>query len=191
MCKKISVLCMVIGLLLMAAAGALAVYNRLEAGRAAKAAADILPRLQQSVGAKSPEADRTSDEMTVVEIDGYGYIGYLSIPALGIELPVMSEWDYTRLQIAPCRYYGAVKTDNLVVAAHNYPSHFGRLSSLELGDTVQFTDMDGRLYTYRVGDLETLPPAATKDMIVSDWDLTLYTCTYSGQSRVTVRCERV
>ena len=61
---------------------------------------------------------------------------------------------------------------------------------MEIGDTVQFTDMKGKVYIYEVGDIEILPPTATEEMIVSDWDLTLYTCTYGGESRVTVRCER-
>lgn len=128
--------------------------------------------------------------MTVIEIDGYGYIGYLSLPALGLELPVLSEWDYTRLKTAPCLYYGSVKTDNMVIAAHNYTRHFGKLSQLKPGDTIRFTDMDGTVYTYQVGDLEILPPTATEEMITSDWELSLYTCTYGGGSRVTVRCER-
>lgn len=33
-------------------------------------------------------------EMPTAEVDECGYIGYISIPSLGIELPVMSEWSY-------------------------------------------------------------------------------------------------
>ena len=29
--------------------------------------------------------------MTEVELDGWNYIGYLSIPSVGLQLPVMSE----------------------------------------------------------------------------------------------------
>ena len=197
--KKISIVCMTAGVLLMAAAISLAVYNRYEENRAADASDKVLPLLHQAIEANShidrpdtkPPDETNSDRMTVVEIDGYGYIGYLSIPALELELPVLSEWDYTRLKIAPCLYYGSVKTDNMVIAAHNYPRHFGKLSQLKPGDTVRFTDMDGTVYTYQVGDVETLPPTATEEMMISDWELSLYTCTYGGGSRVTVRCERV
>lgn len=185
--KKVSIVCMTVGVLLIAAALLLAVYNRREEQRAANAADSVLPALRQAVDSDAVP----SDEMTVVEIDGYGYIGYLSIPALELELPVLSEWDYTRLKIAPCLYYGSVKTDNMVIAAHNYTCHFGRLSQLEIGDSVRFTDMDGIIYNYKVGDIETLPPTATEKMLTSDWELSLYTCTYGGGSRVTVRCERV
>lgn len=200
--KKISIICMVSGILLIAGAISLAVYNRYEENRAADAADSVLPLLHQAIEANShadkpgtdakPSPDETnSGQMAVVEIDGYGYIGYLTIPALELELPVMSEWDYTRLKTAPCLYYGSVKTDNMVIAAHNYTRHFGKLSQLKPGDTIRFTDMDGTVYNYQVGDVETLLPTATEEMITSDWVLSLYTCTYGGGSRVTVRCERV
>ncbi len=185
--KKISAVCMTAGVLLIAAAVMLAVYNRREEQRAADAAERVLSDLRQA----EESGAAPSDGMPVVEIGGYGYIGYLTIPALELELPVMSEWDYTRLKIAPCLYYGSVKTGNMVIAAHNYASHFGRLSKLKPGDAVRFTDMEGTVFDYTVGDLETLPSTATEEMITGDWELSLYTCTYGGGSRVTVRCERV
>lgn len=53
--------------------------------------------------------------MTVVEINGYDYVGYLSVPKLDLELPVMSDWDYDRLKTVPCRHFGSTKTDDLVI----------------------------------------------------------------------------
>ena len=49
----------------------------------------------------------------MVEIDGNEYVGEISIPAIGIDLPVMSEWSYPRLKIAPCRQFGSSRTDDL------------------------------------------------------------------------------
>ena len=137
------------------------------------------------------EDGSVSTEMTEVEIDGYLYIGYVSIPSLGLELPVMSDWSYPQLKIAPCRYYGSTKTDDLVIAAHNYSQHFGNIKSLTPGDAVYFTDMDGVTTAYEVVEVDTLNPTAVEEMTSSGYSLTLFTCTYSGQSRVTVRCDRV
>lgn len=53
----------------------------------------------------------------------------------------MSQWDYERLKIAPCRYEGSTKSDDLVLLAHNYGKHFGTLKNLVPGDEVFFTDM--------------------------------------------------
>lgn len=130
-------------------------------------------------------------EMTEVEVNGYGYIGYLSIPALELELPIMADWDDTRLRIAPCRYYGSVRGENLVLMAHNYVCHFGRLSELAEGDSVSFTDMDGVTTCYEVVGKDILDPYAVEEMVAGDYDLTLFACTYSGAARVTVYCERV
>ena len=129
-------------------------------------------------------------DMPITYFDGYGDIGYLEIPSLWLKLPVMAEWDYSRLQIAPCRQSGATFTDDLVIAAHNYNNHFGRLKNLNPGDTVTFTDMDGIVSTYAVTEVTTIAPDNVEAVIESGHDLVLYTCTPGGQTRVTVFCDR-
>ena len=131
----------------------------------------------------------TSDhEMKVLSWNGDDYIGILTVPALGLELPVFAEWDYSRLRSGPCRYYGTTETHDLVIAGHNYTSVFGRLQSLSPGDSISLTDADGHIIRYTVGEIEILRPDAVTQMTESNWPLTLYTCTYSGTERVTVRC---
>lgn len=183
-----------IGAALLIAALSLLLYNWTENVNAGNAADEILPviieAIEESEDNSTEDVIETDTEMTVEELEGYGYIGYLSIPVLELELPVMSEWDYTRLKIAPCRYFGSTKTDDLVICGHNYTRHFGTLKNLQPGDQVFFTDMDGETITYEVKEVETLQPTQISEMIESDYDLTLYTCTYGGQSRVTVRCSR-
>ena len=181
------------GLLLMAAALLLTGYNLYEQMRAqrsaAQAAALLTEQLPQAGEAAVPDYLLTPEmEMPVETIDGVDYVGVLRIPALALELPVISQWSYPLLKIAPCRYSGSAYQNNLVLCAHNYASHFGNLKNLHIGDAVTFTDMDGNLFTYQVAELETLPPQATEEMENGDWDLTLFTCTVGGQSRVTVRC---
>lgn len=112
----------------------------------------------------------------------------MRIPALELELPVMAQWSYPRLKIAPCRYYGSAAENNLVIAAHNYPRHFGGLSKLEKGDEVYFTDMEGTVWRYQVEAVDVLAPEAVEEMTDAEYGLTLFTCTYGGASRVTVRC---
>lgn len=196
---------MVLGAALVLGALALFYMNRREAQQAAASVEDVLPRLIDAIndpksadekeGEQESETDRVypdpfDTKMTERMIDGYAYIGYLSLPALGLELPVMADWDYPRLRVAPCRYTGSTKTDDLVIMAHNYERHFGRISSLAAGDSVYFTDMDGIVSCYSVVALDVLAPTAVEDMTSGGYDLTLFTCTYGGKSRVTVRCER-
>ena len=181
------------GLLLIAAALFLTGYNLFDQMRAqrsaAQAAAQLTEQLPQISQTDVPDYLLTPEmEMPVETIDGVDYVGVLRIPSLALELPVISQWSYPLLKIAPCRYSGSAYQNNLVLCAHNYASHFGNLKSLHIGDAVTFTDMDGNLFAYQVAELETLPPQATEEMESGDWDLTLFTCTVGGQSRVTVRC---
>ena len=130
-------------------------------------------------------------EMPVVDIDGFGYIGYISIPGLELELPVMAEWDYNRLEIAPCRHFGSSRTDDLVIAAHNYKSHFRSLSDLSIGAEVIFVDMDGIENRYfLIKEPETLAPDAVDAVQNSGHDLVLYTCAPGGVTRVVAFCDR-
>ncbi len=124
-------------------------------------------------------------------IDGRSYIGVLEIPSLSLQLPVIGSWSYAELREAPCRHAGSAYQKNMVIAGHNYSSHFGNLKNLSQGDTVIFTDVDGNRFHYRVIELETLAPDAVDDLTSGDWNLTLFTCTIGGRSRVTVRCSEV
>ena len=190
------------GLLLMAAALLLTLYNVWDERRAAASAEDAAQALENAL----PEAVNPSDpeeqeipayildpdrEMPATEIDGNSYIGTLTISCLGLELPVMETWSYPKLRVAPCRYSGSAYKDDMIIAAHNYRTHFGKLKNLRPGDEVQFTDTEGNVFRYTVEETETLDKYAVEEMESGSWDLTLFTCTYGGQSRVTVRCQKV
>ena len=127
-------------------------------------------------------------EMPTEEVEGNDYIGVLEIPSSEISLPVMSEWSYPNLKTSPCRYSGSAYTGNLVIAAHNYRTHFGPIKNLTVGAQITFTDVKGRCFSYEVAVVEVLEPTAIQDMISEEWDLTLFTCTPGGQARVAVRC---
>lgn len=196
-----------IGLLLVAAALFLTGYNLYGEHRAFRSVKQVVVRLDEFFPAEAAESTPSVStgemeeieipdyvlnpnmEMPVTNIDGQDYVGLLSIPVLDLELPVISQWSYPRLKIAPCRYGGSAYTGDLIIAGHNYKSHFGSLKNLKQGDTVSFTDMDGNVFTYEVAVLETLAPTAIEEMECGDWDLTLFTCTLGGSYRMTVRCE--
>ena len=208
----------VTGLLLIAAALILTGYNLLDSHRAGKAANEVLNQLAPmiKVNPVSPQGQLIAEhagtvdqeypteeieypdyilnpkmDMPVQSIDNADYIGVISIPAINRELPVFSQWNYKNLKTAPCRYKGTAYLDNMVICAHNYRVHFGSLRNLSYGDTITFTDMDGNVFNYKVIEIETLQPTATEEMTTGDWDLTLFTCTIGGATRVTVRCEKV
>ena len=135
-----------------------------------------------------PTAQLPEGAMPVVEIEGVGFVGMLEIPVLNLSLPIISQWDDTLSQTAPCRYLGSVYQNDLIIAGHNYSGHFGSLYTLEAGDQVLVADMVGNRFSYTVTGLEQLPGTAVEEMAAGQWDLTLFTCTPDGAGRVTVRC---
>lgn len=168
--------------------------NRDESASAGKASARILTQVEAEIVAREdilPQEFCPAETMPQREIDGNTYIGILSVPALELTLPVMSDWSYPQLKVAPCRFTGSVGEGNLVIMAHNYDAHFGRLGQLQPGDVIEFRDMVGRTYQYTVVLTEILQPTAVEEMESGGYDLTLFTCTYGGENRITVRCSRL
>ena len=204
--KGFGVFCIILGICCLIASVGLLTYNRMEEENAQNASKNILQDVQESIldnrfeesTLAENERDQTAEitveipqEMLTTEVNGYDCIGVLSIPVLELELPVLTDWNYAKLKIAPCHYFGSYYEKDFVIAAHNYQSHFGRLSALRPKDLILFTDISGTVYCYEVVLLETLPGSATEDMITSGFDLSLYTCTPGGASRVTVRCDAI
>ena len=203
--KIAGVVLVILGAVLITSALLLYLYNSRESDAAGEAAQELLGGVQEVIadrvatgtyedeyqvpGQEKPAED--SDELTVVYIDGYEYIGYLTIPDLELALPVMENWSYEKLRIAPCRQFGSTASDDLVIAAHNYDQHFGQFSKLEIGAPISFTDMNNVTNDYEVAEIRQLEPTDIDAVQNSEHDLVLYTCTYGGQSRVTVFCDRI
>lgn len=197
----------VTGLLLLAAALSLIFYNMYDSRRAEEASAQVLaPMLREMPDERTPAVSAIEDipagdtvpdyildpdrDMPVIEIGETPYIGYIAVPLLGIEMPVASAWSYAELKNAACRYSGSPYLDDMVICAHNYARLFGGLRSLTPGAEVTFTDADGTVFSYAVSDIEILQPYQREAMVTGDWDLTLFTCTVGGRTRLAVRCER-
>ncbi len=213
--RIICTLIICLGTLLVLSSAALAVYNIWDENRAREAVDSVLDLVvQMQEAARDPdEANKIPDfedfssskneevlpdyvldpnkDLPSVEINGYNYIGTITIPALGLELPVLDDWNYKQLKRAPCRYLGSPYLDNMILCGHNYTSHFGPIKHLKTGDSVFFTDMDGNVFAYTVALVETLPGSAVEQMESGDWALSLFTCTLNSVSRITVRCTAV
>ena len=198
----------VVGALLLLGAVGLLGYNMLEERSAGESAQAVLDQIIPAV--KTPGKPQHEDlqgsvpqvetpnyilnpqmDLPETEYDGRRYVGVITIPALEVELPVLKGWSRSGAKIAPCRFDGTPYMDDLVICAHNYQSHFGRLNTLKTGDLVQFMDMEGNLFTYQVVSFEILQPNQAELLRSGGWDLTLFTCTIGGQSRFTVRCEKI
>ena len=210
--KTWGILLMAAGVSLMLGSGWLLLKNHQEDRNAGGFVQMVLPEIQQEIRQVQETIPvETEDEpeiqliaytpveylkpedlvMTQKVIRGHAYVGYICVPELGLELPVMSDWDYNKLQISPCCYSGTLRGEDLVIMAHNYSTHFGRISKLPVGAQVQFIDMDGKVWNYEVAAMDVLSAESIEEMTAGEYDLTLFTCDKNRSYRVTVRCNRI
>ena len=209
--RKAGMILILLGFLLLAGSATLLIHNQQEDAKAGITAGEQLSLLveeirfrreEQEYPTASPEEEEEliqeltptpevmETELTIdeIQIDGRGYIGYISFPTLELDLPVQSKWTVEKLYSSPCHYYGNVEEGNLVIMAHNYSRHFGRISELKSGDPVYFINAFGEAFFYQVQFQEILPSNCIPQLTSGEFDLTLFTCTYGGANRITIRC---
>ena len=184
---KFLILC---GSLCLVAALILTGYNLYDEQRAEKSANAGLIELRTEIIEKAPEAQPVVPEpqvmMTSVTTDGHTYVGILHIPSLELSLPIQRDWSDQLLKHSPCLYHGTIY-EGMIIAGHNYRSHFSKLPNLLLGDSVTFTDVEGNTWSYVLAGTEIIDGNDVERMKNGNWDLTLFTCTYGGRERYTLR----
>lgn len=195
---KIGKKLIIIGISLITLSLIMSIHNIYEEDLAGKKSANILnimkETIEENIEENTQQINSEIKEETpqkTINIKGYDYIGTISIPTLNIELPVMSEYDYDRLKISPCRYYGNIYTNDLIICAHSYKTHFKNIDKLNQNDLIIITDITGEKYIYEVLEIEILKPTDVSKMIDNEFDLTLYTCTNDGLNRITIRCNKI
>lgn len=195
--NKKGLIILIAGLLCVAAAIGLFVNNALTSQRAGESSQKITEEIEKKIAEENSGEENTfptdnpNREMPTVTVEDQDYIGILSIPELELKLPVLASFDYDSLQVTPCLYSGSIYRKNMVIGAHNYDSHFGNIGSLSQGSRVIFTDVENHRYDCEVVSMETLNPEQNDELTKkfgNDWDMSLFTCNYSGSARIVVRC---
>lgn len=179
------------GIILLFGAFGLTIHNYYEDYQAKKNAADAVQKLAHVMKRENTGLLYKMNpdiEMPTKTINGIKYIGVLEVPKLSLQLPVMSHWSPDGLKIALGRYKGSVYKRNIIIAGHNYRSHFSRLKTLDIGSKIWFIDLEGNRFEYKVSDIEIIKGTDVKQMEKGKWDMTLFTCTYGGQNRMALRC---
>ena len=135
--------------------------------------------INEAVGAKAS-----------TKVNGVTYIGIVYIPSLNnLAVPVIDTCTESNLKISACRYVGTLEENNIVIAGHNYKSLFGKLNKLSVGNILYFKDLEGNAHKYKCVEILTLNENDVEKMQTGNWDLTLFTCTYRGNQRLTYRFE--
>ncbi len=174
----------VIGWILLIIASIIIGYDYYEANTAYNFANDTISEIKDTI-------DKEINNLEEFEHLGKIYIGILEIPSLNLSLPVLRNCTDENLRLAPCRFFGDIYTEEpVVIAAHNYPKFFGNLKLLKEGDTVIFRKLDGQILQYRVVGSEMIDGTDVEGMTETTNDLTLFTCNYRKDKRITVRCDK-
>ena len=184
-----------LGLTLILAAVCLHILHERQDMLAGQNAAILSETLIHEIQYSPPEAsqgegeDPSGDAMPSRTLAGYDLIGMIRIPSVGMELPVLDRWSDDLLNVAPCRYSGSLKNGNLILLGHNYKSHFRPLWQVNVGDSVEFTDISGTTCRYVVAEVDIIS-GTEYSRLASEYPLTLFTCTGDSRHRVVVRCEQ-
>jgi len=138
----------------------------------------------------------------ILDLSGTGIMGYVSIPKLGVELPLYHGISAEVLNVACGHLEGTSlpvggENTHCVLSAHRGLPHaklFTELDKMEVGDTFTITVLN-RTVTYQVDQIRVVLPNETNDVqIVAGEDLcTLLTCTPYGinSHRLLVRGTRI
>ena len=139
---------------------------------------------------------------TTLDVSGSGVMGFITIPKLGVELPIYHSVRNEVLNIACGHLEGTSlpvggESTHCVLSAHRGLPHaklFTDLDKMELGDTFQITVLN-QTFTYQVDQIKVVRPNEVSDIqIVPGEDLcTLLTCTPYGinSHRLLVRGTRI
>ena len=138
----------------------------------------------------------------ILDLSGTGIMGYVSIPKLGVELPLYHGISAEVLNVACGHLEGTSlpvggENTHCVLSAHRGLPHaklFTELDKMEVGDTFTITVLN-RTVTYQIDQIKVVLPNETNDVqIVAGEDLcTLLTCTPYGinSHRLLVRGTRI
>jgi LPXTG-site transpeptidase (sortase) family protein len=128
------------------------------------------------------------------EGEEYYTVAIINIPKIGVNYPILSRTSDALLKISPTKFWGPEPNEvgNFCIVGHNYRNRkfFSKVPTLEYGDTVELTDMTGRMITYAVYDKYTVDPtdvSCTSQHTNGKKELTLITCTNDSKARVVLK----
>lgn len=124
------------------------------------------------------------------------YFGKIIIDKINLEYTVFNDFSEELLKISPCKFYGGNITDrgNIAIAAHNYNDNrfFGRLSELEIKDTIKIVSLDNKEYNYTIYDIFETDENDTSVLKNNKYyELTLVTCNNINKKRLIVKSYRI
>lgn len=138
--------------------------------------------------------------------DGYSYttIATISIPKINLQYPILDgetdseEETEALLKISPTKFWGSDPNEvgNFCIVGHNYRNSkfFSKVPTLENGDIIEITDLEGRTLRYSIyNKYEVVPEdlSCTSQLTNGKKEITIITCTNDSKMRVIVKARAV
>lgn len=127
----------------------------------------IIPQPQNAV----PEG-RRDNTMSVLSVDGVDFVGLIELPRYGSVLPVCADWGKTSKY--PCRFSGSIYNGTMQIGATTQKGQYDFYRELSVGDTVQYTDVEGNRYTFIITSLRYAKHADQAALQQKEAALTLF-----------------
>lgn len=130
----------------------------------------------------------------IIEFEGHKVIGIIKIPKINLEYPILDETTQATMKKSISRYWGKEINSfgNVSLAGHNNydGTMFGKNKKLEIGDTIELTDLSNNTIEYEIYDIFSTDPNDVTILQTTDSkirEVTLITCTNGRAERLIIK----
>lgn len=161
-------------------------------GKTGRNTAEVLAALDAVLPRSAPALEGThrNPEMPVLQIENQDVIAIVEIPAFGIRLPVLGQWEQGNLLGMPRRFSGSAYDGSLIIGGCDKPGQFDCFHRIPNDTQVILTDMTGGEYTYRVSRIQRSDSAEASILADPDAKLTLFVRDTYTMEYIILRCTR-
>lgn len=188
--KRIFTAVMTVGIVIVAI-GILAIAGfQLVRGNRLNANAEVVSFLSDILPERTPGSLERRDNavMPALSYDGKDYIALLENMSGSVKLPVLSVWDRLDALFTPCRLEGNPYEGSLILCLPDTGRQSDFVFSLDTGDTLTVTDMNGKVFRYSVAAIQHSSKADMNKLRDSDYDFSFFTGSDTSSGYVIVRC---
>lgn len=180
----------ILGIGLILCSAALLAFQHFRAGAAERKSQAVVSQLEALLPERTPgiPGNYVEPAMPVLELDGEDFSGLLDVPAFGVTLPVGSSWDTGKLGFYPCRFWGSVNDNSLVIGGTDQQGQFDFCDQIHPGASVTVTDLTGAEFTYSVTRVDRAKHADAQWLCCEAYDLTLFARSTYSLEYIAVRC---
>lgn len=148
----------------------------------------LISRIEAVMPERTPAAaeQRSDTRMPAIDIDGDDFIGILELPGCGVRLPVVAGWSKSPWAFRPARYEGSAYDGTMIIGGSSENGNFGFADGVDVGETVIFTDITGKVFTYKIERINHADNA-NAEILRSDALLTLFVNKNGGY--IIIRCK--